>query len=207
MWQELCVVISQAIPVHAVHILVVETLLLLTVDAVEHILSLGCQVKAHLAADRDAGESTCATTVFTCAATEDKHILHLLIPLERSAHAAVEYLVAAITQVELPNIVRAVVRHCVEELLALLVHCKAAERARARCKTHDAILDVLKLNNNVLRLLLLWLCFRLLLILAALLVLILFSLLLLGFCFLLFGLLLCLLVELILLLAHTCNLK
>ena len=91
------------------HILVVETLLLLTVDAVEHILALCCQVKAHLAAYRDASKCTCATTVFTCAATEDKHILHLFVPLERTAHAAVEYLVAAITQVELPNIVRAVV--------------------------------------------------------------------------------------------------
>ena len=109
MGKEAGVVVAHGIPVHTVHVHMVEAFLLLAIDTVEHVFAFGRQVHIHLSADGNAGVCAVSALVLSGFAAKDEHVLHLLVPLERTGHVVEDNLVAAVAQVELPHVIAAIV--------------------------------------------------------------------------------------------------
>ena len=85
MRKELPVLGSKHLPIHTMHLLIIETLLFLTIDMVEHIFPFGSKIHLHHSADRNRLEHLGTILHLGELSSQDIEIGKLLIPLHMAA--------------------------------------------------------------------------------------------------------------------------
>ena len=106
--QELAVGSCHGIPVHTMHVHIIETFLFLLVDMLKHISTFGCQIHLHLSSERNRLQCFRRGIHFLHAASQNENILSFLVHFHGTAsHILVQQFHVALAEINLPQVITA----------------------------------------------------------------------------------------------------
>ena len=128
MWQELAISSTHSIPIHTVHIYVVETLLLLLINMVEHCFTLCSQVHFKVSGVGNRSKLARCSVHLLHASTKEEDVLAILAHFKVSiTYILVGQLHILLAEVEFPKVHTTFKRSGVIKIFALLVDDSIAQ--------------------------------------------------------------------------------